>query len=167
MDNGETAEEKLEIIANTTDLATAIKRLERRKAVMEEDLKDLFHELAEDFKPKNILKNTIHEVQESTELKHNLLKVAIGLGAGYFSRKLVVSKSAGFIKKALGTALQYGITNWSGKPDSIKTKGFSRSFNFYVMIDMPFKTDPRFSVAFGPGIGTDNIFFDATNEKEK
>jgi hypothetical protein len=59
--------------------------------------------------------------------------------------------------------LQYGITHWSGKPDSIHTKGFSRSFNFYIMIDMPFKTDPRYSVAFGPGIGTDNIFFKATN----
>ena len=59
--------------------------------------------------------------------------------------------------------LQYGITNWSGKPDSINTKGFSRSFNFYIMIDMPFKTDPRFSVAAGPGVGVDNIFFDATN----
>ena len=59
--------------------------------------------------------------------------------------------------------LQYGITHWANKPDSINTKGFSRSFNFYIMIDMPFKTDPRFSVAAGPGIGTDNIFFNATN----
>lgn len=115
MDTGETAEEKLESIANTTDLSTAIKRLERRKAVMEEDLKDRFHMLAEDLRPKNILKNTIHEVQESTALKHNILKVALGLGAGYFSRKLVVSKSAGFVKKALGTALQYGITNFVAK----------------------------------------------------
>ena len=118
MDNEETAGEKLENIANTTDLATAIKRLERRRAVMEEDLKDRFHELADDLKPKNILKHTIQEVQESTELKHNLLKVAIGLGAGYFSRKLVISKSAGFVKKALGTALQYGITNFVAKKDS-------------------------------------------------
>jgi hypothetical protein len=59
--------------------------------------------------------------------------------------------------------MQYGITHWANKPDSINTKGFSRSFNFYIMIDMPFKTDPRFSVAFGPGIGTDNIFFEKTN----
>jgi hypothetical protein len=58
---------------------------------------------------------------------------------------------------------QYGITGWAQKPDSIKTGGFSRSFNFYLMIDMPFKSDPRFSVAFGPGIGTDNIFFEKTN----
>ena len=59
--------------------------------------------------------------------------------------------------------LQYGVAGWAQKPDSFHTVGFSRSFNFYVMIDMPFKTDPRLSVAFGPGIGTDHIFFDKTN----
>lgn len=112
MSNEETAEEKLEMIANTSDLSTAIKRLERRKMVMEEDLKDHFHSLMETLKPKNILKNTLEEVQESTPLKHNLLKLAVGLGAGYFSRKMVIGKSAGIIKKALGTALQYGVTQF-------------------------------------------------------
>ncbi len=118
MNNEETADEKLEIIANTTDLSTAIKRLERRKMILEEDLKDHFHVILEDLKPTNILKNTLHEVQESTSLKHNLLKVALGLGAGYFSRKMIVGKSAGIVKKALGTALQYGITNFVAKKDN-------------------------------------------------
>lgn len=59
--------------------------------------------------------------------------------------------------------LQFGYAGWAGKPDSINTKGLSRSFNFYVMMDFPFKTDPRFSVALGPGVGTDHIFFDKTN----
>lgn len=117
MNNEETAEEKLEIIANTSDLSTAIKRLERRRNFLGEDLKDHFHIVLEELKPTNILKNTLHEVQESTTLKHNLLKVAIGLGAGYFSRKMVVGKSAGIVKKALGTALQYGITNFIAKKD--------------------------------------------------
>jgi hypothetical protein len=117
MNNEETAEEKLEIIANTSDLSTAIKRLERRRNFLGEDLKDHFHIVLEELKPTNILKNTLHEVQESTTLKHNLLKVAIGLGAGYFSRKMVVGKSAGLVKKALGTALQYGITNFIAKKD--------------------------------------------------
>jgi len=121
----ESAEEKLEIIANTSDLHTAIKRLERRRAVMEEDLKDHFHILLEDLRPKNILKNTLSEVQESTDLKHNLLKVAVGLGAGYFSRKLVVGKSAGIVKKALGAALQYGVTNFVAKKDSDEMNGSS------------------------------------------
>lgn len=56
--------------------------------------------------------------------------------------------------------IQVGHTSWSGKPDSIKTGGFSRTFNMYLMLDFPFKTNPHWSVALGPGIATDNIFFD-------
>ena len=122
MKTEEIAGTKLEIIANTSDLDAAIKRLERKRAILEEDLKDHVHTILETLKPANILRHTIHEVQESTELKHNLFKVALGLGAGYFSRKLIIGKSAGLVKKALGTALQYGITNFvakkNGKEDS-------------------------------------------------
>lgn len=117
MNNKETAEEKLEMIASATDLTTAIKRLERKKMLMEEDLKDHMHTILESLKPTNILKHTLHEVQESTPLKHNLLKIAIGLGAGYFSRKMIIGKSAGLVKKALGTAIQYGITQFIAKKD--------------------------------------------------
>ena len=115
--SGETAREKLQLIANTSDLNTAIKRLEVKRAIQEDDLKDHAHILLENLKPKNILKHTIAEVQESTQLKHNLLKVAVGLGAGYFSRKMVVGKSAGFVKKALGAMLQYGVTHFVAKKD--------------------------------------------------
>jgi len=55
---------------------------------------------------------------------------------------------------------QLGYDAWAGKPDSVHTKGFSRSANFYFMFDFPFKTDPRLSVGAGLGIGTSNIFFD-------
>ena len=112
MDTDETAKEKLEKIANTTDLQTAIQRLDRRRHLQEQELSTHFHELMVSLKPANILKSTLHEVQESTPLKHNLLKIAIGLGAGYFSRKLIVTESAGLLKKALGTVVQYGITNF-------------------------------------------------------
>ena len=115
MNDEETVEDKLQKIANTSDLDVAIKRLERKKLLQEEDLKDHMHNIIESLKPTNILKHTIHEVQESTELKHNLFKVALGLGAGYFSKKLIIGKSAGLVKKALGTALQYGITNFVAK----------------------------------------------------
>lgn len=118
MDNEETAKEKLEMIANTSDLDTAIKRLERKRRLQEEEMRDHFHIILESLKPTNILKHTLHEVQESTPLKHNLFKVALGLGVGYFSRKLVIGKSAGLVKKALGTALQYGITQFVARKDS-------------------------------------------------
>jgi hypothetical protein len=58
--------------------------------------------------------------------------------------------------------IQYGFDKWAGKPDSISPKGFSRFFNAYIMIDKPFKTNPKLSVGLGAGIGSSNIFFDKT-----
>src|SRR4051812_12843953 len=55
--------------------------------------------------------------------------------------------------------IQLGVTKWAKKPDSINTKGLSRSFNMYIMLDFPFKTNPHISAAIGPGIATDNIYF--------
>ena len=56
--------------------------------------------------------------------------------------------------------LQFGYTSWANQPDSIHTKGFPHTFNAYFMFDFPFKTNPHWSVALGPGIATDNIYFD-------
>lgn len=56
--------------------------------------------------------------------------------------------------------IQIGYDGWANKPDSINTKGFSRSLNMYLMFDFPFRTNPQFSVAIGAGIGSSNIFFD-------
>jgi hypothetical protein len=58
--------------------------------------------------------------------------------------------------------LQLGITNWAGKPDSLNIGGFSHSINVYVMFDFPFKTNPKLSMAFGPGIASDHIIFKET-----
>jgi len=58
--------------------------------------------------------------------------------------------------------LQFAYTDWAGAPDSIRTKGFSRSFNVYFMFDFPFKTNPKISVALGPGFASDHILFDET-----
>ena len=56
--------------------------------------------------------------------------------------------------------IQIGSANWQNKPDSLTTKGLSRTFNMYLMLDFPFKTNPHFSVALGPGLATDHIFLD-------
>lgn len=57
--------------------------------------------------------------------------------------------------------IQLSNDRWMGSNDSITShiKGFSRSANVYVMMNKPFKTNPRLSVAFGIGIGTSNIYF--------
>jgi hypothetical protein len=58
--------------------------------------------------------------------------------------------------------VQFGVANWTGLPDTIQKKGFSKSFNVYFMFDFPFKTNPHLSIALGPGISTDHILFTKT-----
>jgi len=55
--------------------------------------------------------------------------------------------------------VEVGYDNWANSPDSIHIQGFNRSFNFYFMYNFPFKSDVRWSVAAGIGIGSSNIFF--------
>lgn len=57
---------------------------------------------------------------------------------------------------------QLGVTRWANIPDTINTKGFSKSVNLYLMFDFPFKTNPKLSMAFGPGIASDHMIFSET-----
>lgn len=59
--------------------------------------------------------------------------------------------------------VQLGYTGWAGIPDTINKKGLSKSINVYFMFDFPFKTNPRLSMAFGPGIATDHVVFSKTH----
>lgn len=58
--------------------------------------------------------------------------------------------------------VQFSSDNWLDAPDSIrsKTKSISRGANVYVMYDKSFKENPKYSIAFGIGIGTSNVYFD-------
>ena len=61
--------------------------------------------------------------------------------------------------------LQLTSDHWTGTPDSVKNhmKGLSRGVNVYVMLDQRFKGSPKFSVAFGLGVGTSSIYFKRMN----
>ena len=59
--------------------------------------------------------------------------------------------------------IQYGAEAWTGRPSAVRTgNGLSRHFNVYFMFDKPVKSNPKYSVAFGAGLGTSHIFFDNT-----
>ena len=58
--------------------------------------------------------------------------------------------------------IELSYDNWIGKTDSMNTTGLSRGFAFYFMYDLPFKSDPHFSIGAGIGIDASNIFFSNT-----
>ncbi len=115
-------------VHNAHQLKERIRELESQKILDEEALKSQFHETYEQFKPANILKNTVKEVTSSPKFKQNLLNIGLGLGAGMLSKKLLVNKSSSLWKKTLGTALQFGVTslvarNKENEEETEKKKG--------------------------------------------
>jgi len=68
-------------------------------------------------------------------------------------------------KSADHFVLQMSSDTWMQAPDSIgsKIKNGSRGFNAYVMLEKPFKGNPKFSFAGGIGISSSNIFLDKLN----
>jgi hypothetical protein len=102
-------------IHKAEDLKNAIQELEAKKIVTENAMKKQFHETIETFKPSNILKNTVSEVSASPQFKHNILNLALGLGAGYLTRKVAVGRKAGLFARTVGTALQFGVTSLIAK----------------------------------------------------
>ena len=70
-------------------------------------LKEEFHKTYESLKPINIIKSTFNEVVASPNIKTTLLKNVIGLATGYLSKRILVGSSHNFIKKSLGTVLEF------------------------------------------------------------
>lgn len=58
--------------------------------------------------------------------------------------------------------IQFGYTQWAGKPDTITTGGLPRSLNIYFMLNFPFRTNRHMAAAIGLGIGSDHMFFKRT-----
>src|ERR1700753_2267331 len=54
--------------------------------------------------------------------------------------------------------IQLSSDQWANMPDSISNRkgGFSRGLAIYFMINKTFKTDPRWSFAFGLGVSSSN-----------
>jgi hypothetical protein len=58
--------------------------------------------------------------------------------------------------------IQLSNDHWIGAPDSLNFKGLARGANVYIMLDKRFKGSQQFSVAFGLGVGTSNMYFRRT-----
>lgn len=102
-------------IHKAAELKNAILELEAKKNATEQRIKRQFQETLETFKPANLLKNTVSEVSASPQFRHNILNLALGLGAGYLTNKIAVGKKAGLLARTAGTALQFGVASLIAK----------------------------------------------------
>lgn len=96
-------------------LDRAIAELELQRTLKFLELKQQLNLTYESIKPINILKQSLVDFKESTDVKSNLFQSVISIAGGYFSKKLLVGKSHSTFKKIVGYIVQYGVTNFISK----------------------------------------------------
>ena len=111
----------MEQITTQYELRAAILRLEHQQSEDGKALKEQFHLAYNSVKPANIILDTLKDLGESSIIKDNLFNTSVGFGTGYLSKMIFQGVVNSPIKKLLGSALMFGITNLVAKnPEGIK-----------------------------------------------
>lgn len=121
----------MEPIKTQHELRAAILRLEYQQAEEGKALKEQFQTAYNSVKPANIILNTLKDLGDSDFIKDGILNTSVGFGTGYLSKMLFQGVVNSPIKKLLGSAIMFGITNFVTKhPDGIKLMG-AKIFKFF------------------------------------
>lgn len=95
-------------------------------------LKNQFDVAYNSVKPLNLLKNLVHNVTASTEIKNDLLSNIIGFGTGILSKKILLGSLHNPVTKFLGTIFEFGVANAVSKnTNRIKTIGGNLFKHFF------------------------------------
>jgi hypothetical protein len=98
-------------ISSGIELETAIEALESENAIRALQIKKDFALAVEAANPVLAITKKIREVASSSHLLEDFLGTAFGIASGWLSRKLYVRGSSNPIRKLVGIAIQFGMTN--------------------------------------------------------
>lgn len=111
-------------INNSADLKMAIERLESQNLMQKNVITEQFNNTVESLKPMNLLKSSFSKVAKAPGLVENIINATVGLGAGFLSKRMLIGKSTGILKKLLGNAIEFGVAGLVTKNSgSIKNSG--------------------------------------------
>ena len=119
-------------ITSASGLKDAIQLLESEQAEKGQRLKEQFLLTYESFKPVNLLKSTLNDVNSSPYLIDNILGTAMSLATGFVSKKIFIGASGNKFRKLFGHILQFGVTNFVARHhDTITSLGHT-AVNFFL-----------------------------------
>lgn len=109
MEPQNSVENEVPRIVNADDLAATIKLLEEKKDRQEKELYAAYHKFQSTLTPQSLLRSAVYGIKASPPLRKDLFRIALGVGAGLISKKVIVSKKGGLAMQILGDIFEYGI----------------------------------------------------------
>lgn len=114
----------METINSEASLRAAIKKLEIKRDLEIEILRDELFTVYDRMKPVNIITRTFSELTQSKELKGNIVNASLGLAAGFVSKIILGSLVKSPAKQFLGSVVMFGITNLAARhPEVVRSLG--------------------------------------------
>ncbi len=114
----------MQTINSLTDLREAIFILEMQRNDEANMLREKFHLAIDSMQPVNLIKSTFKDVVSSPDLPGHLLSTSAGLATGMLTRIVISSITKNPVKRLIGRALMYGLTNLAmNNPETVKSLG--------------------------------------------
>ena len=98
-------------IKNRAALVSVIAALEEKRDREKQGIEDSFHSITESLRPLQLIKRAYNKVQLPAGLAGNVVKVISVVGIGFVSKKLLMGKSSGLIKKMAGLLIELGLVD--------------------------------------------------------
>lgn len=99
----------------------SINQLEIQKKEQKKNLKQLFHQTFESLKPVNMVRNAIHTIATSQEIKSEAVTAAAGLAAGRMAKKIVTGNSNDPLRNMAGAFLESSVVDIVAKnPEKVE-----------------------------------------------
>ena len=98
-------------IKNSAALVSVIAALEEKRDRERKGIEDSFHSITESLRPLQLIKRAYNKVQLPAGLADNVVKVISAVGIAFVSKKLLMGKSSGLIKKMAGLLIELGVAD--------------------------------------------------------
>lgn len=129
-------------ITDAASLKSRIAFLEQKREAEKDAITSEVKGFVESLKPINLIRSLFRSVNESPDVKSDILHGIVGMGTGFLTNKLLLGKMHGPLKKIMATILQIGITKAAvDYPETIKTKGLSILANLLHSMKIPSSKD--------------------------
>jgi len=90
---------------------SVIAALEDKREREKQGIVDSFHGITESLRPLQLIKRAYNKVQLPAGFADNVVKVIAVVGIGFVSKKLLLGKSSGLIKKIGGLLIELGLAD--------------------------------------------------------
>ncbi len=104
------------------EISSAIEQLRLQQSIEMRLLEEQLNVAYEDIQPGKMISRAIKEIKSKPEVRDLVINTGIAIAAGFLSKKAFVGFSKNPIRKTLGSAVMFAVTNAILKnPDAVKS----------------------------------------------